>query len=93
MAVRPEFHIPKAPEVKFNKTGFEIRTEMLELAKGILEFNYSVKVNEIELTGKRDEKGNLVATVNFPDVPGVEQVLSAAKQLYDFVQDNSKVSK
>ena len=31
----------KLPEVKFNKNGYEIRTEILGMAKSMAEFEYS----------------------------------------------------
>ena len=31
---------PKLPEVKFNKNGYEIRTEILDMAKGLVSEEY-----------------------------------------------------
>ena len=79
-------YAPKAPEVKFNRNGYEIRTEVLEMAKQFTEFEYSSKFMGFENSVERDEKtGQIVNTVNMPEVPGVEQVLETAEKFYDFI--------
>jgi hypothetical protein len=87
------FNLPeiKAPEVKFNKNGYEIRTEILGMAKSMTEFQYSCKFQGWEQTVERDEKtGQVVTKVGLPEVPGLEQVLETAQKMYDFVNQGVK---
>ncbi|NDG31472.1 hypothetical protein EB118_15565 [bacterium] len=86
------FETPKMPEVKFNKNGYEIRTEILGMAKQMAEFEYSAKFQGWEMSTARDEKtGQFVTTVGMPQVPGLEQILQTAQKMYDFVnQGNNK---
>ena len=76
------------PEVKFNKTGFEIRTQILDLAKQFTEFEYSSRYMGFEQTVERDGKtGQFVTRVGMPDVPGVDKVLETAEKMYAFVNN------
>jgi len=81
----------KLPEVKFNKNGYEIRTEILEMAKDLVgqEFNY--KWQGWEVSAERDEKtGQIVNKVNMPEFPGLDKVLETAEKMYSFVNNGSK---
>ena len=81
----------KLPEVKFNKNGYEIRTEILGMAKSMAEFEYSCKFQGWEQTVERDEKtGQVVTKVGMPTVPGLEQILETAQKMYDFVNQGAK---
>jgi hypothetical protein len=81
----------KLPEVKFNKNGYEIRTEILEMAKDIVAQEYSYKWQGWEMTSKRDEKsGNIVTTVGMPEFPGLDKVLETAEKMYAFVNQGVK---
>jgi hypothetical protein len=74
------------PKVSFNKNGYEIRTQVLELAKGFEEFQFSSKFTGWEHTVSRDPKtGEVVTTVAIPTVPGVDQVLETAEKFYNFI--------
>jgi len=78
------------PEVKFNKNGYEIRTEILGMAKQMAEFEYSAKFQGWEMSTARDEKtGQFVTTVGMPQVPGLEQILQTAQKMYDFVNQGT----
>ena len=46
----------KAPEVKFNKNGYEIRTDILAMAKEQVENEFNVKFQGWSMTAQRDEK-------------------------------------
>ena len=48
------------PEVKFNKNGYEIRTQMLEMAQTQLWNDYHAKWGQFEMTVKKD--GDQVVT-------------------------------
>lgn len=85
-----QFETPKLPEVKFNKNGYEIRTDVLEMAKDIVQREYQMKFQGWELTAKRDEKtGQLVTTVGMPEFPGLDKVLETAEKMYAFVNQAS----
>jgi hypothetical protein len=76
----------KMPEVKFNKNGYEIRTDILAMAKDMVTHDFQVKFQGWEMTAKRDEKtGQIVSTVEMPQFPGLDKVLETAEKMYNFV--------
>jgi hypothetical protein len=80
------FTAPKLPEVKFNKNGYEIRTDILAMAKDLVAQDFHVKFQGWELTAQRDEKtGQIVSKVDMPTYPGLEKVLETAEKMYSFV--------
>ena len=82
---------PKLPEVKFSKNGYEIRADVLALAKNHVEQEYHAKFAGWEVTAKRDEKtGQLVSSVAMPEFPGMDKVLEAAEKFYGFVNTGTK---
>lgn len=82
---------PKLPEVKFNKNGYEIRADVLALAKQHVEQEYHAKFAGWEVSAKRDEKtGALISSVAMPEFPGLEKVLEAAEKFYGFVNSGTK---
>jgi len=83
-------YTPKLPEVKFNKNGYEIRTQILDMAKGLISEEYHSKFNGWEMTVAKDEKtGKLVTTVGMPEFPGLDRVLETAEKMYAFVNQNT----
>lgn len=89
------FETPKLPEVKFNKNGYEIRTDILGMAKSLVQDDFHAKFQGWELTATRDEKtGQIVNTVQMPEFPGLEKVLETAEKMYGFVnQGVNNISK
>jgi hypothetical protein len=86
-----KFETPKLPEVKFNKTGYEIRTDILAMAKDLVQAEHSTKFHGWEMSAKRDEKtGQLVTTVGMPEFPGLDKVLETAEKMYSFVNAGTK---
>ena len=84
------FETPKMPEVKFNKNGYEIRTDILAMAKDLVGQEYAVKFNGWELSAARDEKtGQIVSKVDMPEFPGLEKVLETAEKMYAFVNSGT----
>jgi hypothetical protein len=84
-------HTPKLPEVKFNKNGYEIRTDILAMAKDVVMQDYNLKVAGWQLTTAKDEKtGQLVSTVAMPEFPGMDKILEAAEKMYAFVNTGVK---
>lgn len=81
----------KLPEVKFNKNGYEIRADILAMAKDMVQSEYSMKFQGWEMTAKRDEKnGQIVTTVGMPEFPGLDKILETAEKMYSFVNQNVK---
>lgn len=85
---------PKLPEVKFNKNGYELRTDILAMAKDMVQQEYSSKFAGWELTAKRDAKtGQLVSTVTMPEFPGLDKILETAEKMYGFVNQSTNTKK
>ena len=81
----------KTPEVKFNKNGYEIRADILALAKDHVQGEFQAKFAGWEMSQARDEKtGQIVSTVTMPEFPGVEKILEAAEKMYGFVNSGVK---
>ena len=81
---------PKLPEVKFNKNGYEIRSDVLAMAKEVVMQEYQVKFAGWELSAKKDEKtGQLVSTVEMPTFPGLDKILETAEKMYGFVNQST----
>ena len=77
------------PQVKFNKNGYEIRAQMLELANNSVWQDYYAKWGQFETSVSKDGK-EVVTKVEMPKVPGAEQVLEAAEKFYNFVNNAGK---
>ena len=85
------FETPKLPEVKFSKNGYELRTDILGMAKDIVMQDYNIKVAGWQLTAQKDEKtGQLVSTVSMPEFPGLDKILETAEKMYGFVNQTKK---
>lgn len=77
------------PQVSFNKNGYEIRAQMLEMAQQQLWQDYNAKFGAFSTSISKEGK-DVVTKVAMPTVPGVEQVLEAAEKFYAFVNQNTK---
>ena len=85
------FETPKLPEVKFNKNGYEIRTEILGMAKDLVESEYRVAFQGWEMKAERDSKsGQIITSVAMPQFPGLDKVLETAEKMYAFVNAGIK---
>jgi hypothetical protein len=86
-----QFETPKLPEVKFNKNGYEIRTDILGMAKDMVSDEFHTKFQGWEMTAERDQKTNqIVSTVKMPEFPGLDKVLETAEKMYAFVNSGVK---
>ena len=88
-----QFDTPKLPEFKVNqsKNGYEIRTDILGMAKSLVQDDFNAKFHGWEMTAARDEKtGQVVSTVTMPTFPGLDKVLEAAEKMYAFVNSSAK---
>lgn len=82
---------PKLPEVKFNKNGYEIRSDILAMAKQHVDSEFQVKFAGWQMSAAKDEKtGQIVTTVGMPEYPGMDKVLEAAEKFYGFVNSGTK---
>lgn len=84
--------LPKLPEFKINqsKNGYEIRTDILAMAKDLVSEDFHVKFQGWEMTATRDEKtGQIVNKVDLPEFPGLDKVLETAERMYSFVNNSS----
>jgi hypothetical protein len=77
------------PQVKFNKNGYEIRAQMLEMAQSQVWQDFHARWGQYETTVSKDGK-EVVTKVEMPQVPGAEKVLEAAEKFYNFVNNTSK---
>jgi len=73
------------PEVKFNKNGYEIRADILGMAKSMVTEDFEAKFAGWSLTTGKDQQGQLVTTVGMPEFPGLDKVLETAEKMYEFV--------
>ena len=81
----------KLPEVKFTKNGYEIRTDVLNIAKELVLSDFNAKYHGWEITQSRDSStGQILQTVTMPEHPTVEAILAAAEKLYNFVNNPTK---
>lgn len=82
--------VPSLPEFKVNsaKNGYEIRTEILSMAKDLVQTEYNIKIHGWEITQSRDSNGQLLQTVEMPQFPGLDKVLEVAEKMYSFVNKN-----
>ena len=85
-----ENKFPGLPEVKFNKNGYEIRSDILGLANKLVIEEYKAKLLGWEVSQQKDEEGKIVTKVTAPEFPGLEKVLETAHKMYDFVNQNPK---
>ena len=76
---------PKLPEVKFNKNGYEIRTEILQMAKDLVAQDFHYKYMGWETSVERDKEGRVITKVGMPDFPGLDKILETAEKMYGFV--------
>jgi hypothetical protein len=86
-----QFETPKLPEVKFNKNGYEIRTDILAMAKDLVNEDFHMKFRGWEMSVEKDAKtGQVVSKVDMPEFPGLEKVLETAEKMYGFVNNGLK---
>lgn len=77
------------PQVKFNKNGYEIRAQMLEMAQTQVWQDFHAKWGQYEATVSKDGK-EVVTKIDMPQVPGADKVLEAAEKFYNFVNNAGK---
>lgn len=78
--VNTSSQLQRSESTKTSKNGYEIRTDILAQAKDILHFEYNAKLEYWE--------GN--KTTARPAIPSLEDIITAAGVLYNFVNSNSQ---
>jgi len=84
---------PKLPEFKVNqsKNGYEIRADILGMAKEMVTEDFQVKFAGWQMTAAKDTAtGQILTTVAMPTFPGLEKVLETAEKMYGFVNQSPK---
>ena len=83
--------MPKFPEFTKTKSGYEIRAEILDMAKGFVVDDYHAKYHGWEVSVEKDAKtGQVISTVGMPQFPGMDQILETAEKFYGFVNKSVK---
>ena len=86
--------LPKMPELRVSKNGYEIRTDILSMAKDLVGQEYHAKYMGWEVSAERDEKtGQIVNKVNMPEFPGLDKILETAEKMYGFVNQSTNSKK
>lgn len=86
--------LPNLPEVKFTKNGYEIRTEILQMAKDIVSQDFQYKYMGWEASVQKDPKtGQVVTKVGMPEFPGLDKILETAEKMYEFVNQGQNTKK
>tara|TARA_X000000950_G_scaffold116929_1_gene146722 strand:- start:2763 stop:3038 length:276 start_codon:yes stop_codon:yes gene_type:complete len=68
-----------------SKSGYEIRAEILRMAKETVWDNYHQKFNVWENSVKRDSAGVIERPETSPELPRTSEVISEAEKFYTFV--------
>jgi len=71
-------------EVK-SKTGYEIRTEILGMAQGLLTEKHRNRFQVWEQTAERDKETGRVLDTNAPAFPDETDIIALAEKMYEFV--------
>ena len=66
-----------------NKSGFELRTDILGMAMGVLEGNREAKIQSFYSVPEEDRKGERHPVIEISS----EQVIEEAQKLYEFVNE------
>jgi hypothetical protein len=67
------------------KIGYEIRTEILTMAKDLLTEEFHSKYRGWEFSTERDQNGKALNLNDMPKFPTLAQILKTAEQMYNFV--------
>lgn len=68
------------------KTGYEIRLNILEMARGHLMDGFHSELQKWSETRTRDDKGMIINSKDYPSFPKVSDILEKASELYKFVE-------
>lgn len=69
-----------------NRNGYELRTDILLMAKDLVMAEYQAKFDGWNQTAERDSSsGRIVDSCNMPQFPQTNEILKTAELLYSFV--------
>ena len=74
------------PTVSVTKTGYEIRTNVLEMAKDQAWQDYHATLGSVGMDVKKDGD-EVVTTITVPAIPSAAAILKTADAFYDFVNN------
>jgi hypothetical protein len=77
--------LPK-PEIKKTKSGYEIRTELVTLAKDIALQEYNYKFNNWKMSQEKLSNGTYSVTTEIPNFPGLDAIMEMSEKMYKFVE-------
>lgn len=80
--------LPK-PEIKKTKSGYEIRTELVSLAKDIALQEYNYKFNEWKMSQEKMANGSYAVTTTIPSFPGLDMIMEMTEKMYKFVESGT----
>ena len=70
-----------------NKSGYEIRTQVLEMAKDFVENQFQSYWMNWSQKAPRDTNGNIsTSAAGMPEPPELNEVLETARRMYNFVE-------
>ena len=70
-----------------NKNGYEIRAQVLEMAKDFVENQFQSYWINWSQKAPRDTNGNISVTASdMPEPPELNEVLETARRMYNFVE-------
>ena len=70
-----------------NKSGYEIRAQVLEMAKNFVENQFQSHWINWSQKAPRDTNGNISASATgMPEPPKLNEVLEIARRMYSFVE-------
>lgn len=75
---------------KTNKSGYEIRSDILAMAKDYVERSYVEEVQRLTLLHGIDMETGKLQEGTLPQMYTINDILDIAEQLYLFVSQNSK---
>jgi hypothetical protein len=74
-----------------SKNAYEIRSDLLGLAKSLVEFNYQVQVNNYEFSSKKDGD-EVVTDLSKHQQYQPDDIIETAKKFNDFVTTGDSLS-
>ena len=75
--------------VTTNKNAYEIRTDVLSMAQGlVMEKFHNAYSKWTDSTDRHPQTGAILSTTDSPEYPTSADILKEAKQLYSFVNSN-----
>ena len=79
------------PAVNVNKNGYEIRSNVLEMAQiqAWKDYDATLQIGGTKITKTAGDNAT-TTTVTMPDVPGTAEILKTAQAFYDFVNNNTR---